>query len=125
MPWNNDEGPWGSGNGSSGKNNNNNPWNNNNNNIDDIIKSAKEKANSLLPGGKKGISLILIAVFAIWMVSGFYTVGPEEQGVVLRFGKYIETTTSGLNYHLPIPIEKVTVVPVTTTRNIEIGFRKG
>ena len=126
MPWNNNEGPWGSGNGSSGNNNNNNnnPWNNNSN-FDDIIKNAKKKASSILPGGKKGISLILIAIFTIWMVSGFYTVGPEEQGVVLRFGKYIETTTSGLNYHLPTPIEKVTVVPVTTTRNIEIGFRKG
>jgi len=129
MPWNNNDGPWGSGNGSSGNNNNNNNnkgsgWNNNNN-LDDIIKNAKEKAGSILPGGKKGISLVLIVIFAIWMVSGFYTVGPEEQGVVLRFGKYIETTTSGLNYHLPTPVEKVTVVPVTTTRNIEIGFRKG
>ena len=55
MPWNsNDDGPWGAG-GSGSSNNggkNNNPWNNNNN-IDDIIKSAKEKANSFLPGGKK------------------------------------------------------------------------
>ena len=128
MPWNsNEEGPWGSGNGSSNNGgsggSNNNPWNNNN--MDNILKNAKDKANALLPGGKKGISLIIIAILAIWMISGFYTVGPEEQGVVLRFGKYIETTTSGLNYHLPTPIEKVTVVPVTTTRNIEIGFRKG
>ena len=51
MPWNsNDDGPWGSG-GSGPSNNgspkNNNPWNNNNN-IDDIIKSAKEKANSFM-----------------------------------------------------------------------------
>jgi len=130
MPWNsNEEGPWGSGkngssnNGGSSGSNNKNPWNNKN--MDDIVKNAKDKVFSFLPGGKKGILLILIAVLAIWMISGFYTVGPEEQGVVLRFGKYIETTSSGLNYHLPTPIEKVTVVAVTTTRNIEIGFRKG
>ncbi len=130
MPWNsNEEGPWGSGkngssnNGGSSGSNNRNPWNNKN--MDDIVKNAKDKVFSFLPGGKKGILLILIAVLAIWMISGFYTVGPEEQGVVLRFGKYIETTSSGLNYHLPTPIEKVIVVPVTTTRNIEIGFRKG
>ena len=113
MPWNsNDDGPWGSGNGSSnnGGSKNNNPWNNNN--MDDIVKSAKDKVSSFLPGGKKGISLIVIAILAIWMVSGFYTVGPEEQGVVFRFGKYVETTSSGLNYHLPTPLEKVTVVPV-------------
>ncbi len=124
MPWNNNDGPWGSGNGSSGSDNKGSGWNNNSN-FDDIIKNAKDKVGSILPGGKKGISLILIVIIAVWMISGFYTVGPEEQGVVLRFGKYIETTTSGLNYHLPTPVEKVTVVPVTTTRNIEIGFRKG
>jgi membrane protease subunit HflK len=90
-----------------------------------LLRMLKIRQALYYPVVKKGISLIVIAILAIWMVSGFYTVGPEEQGVVLRFGKYVETTTSGLNYHLPTPFEKVTVVQVTTTRNIEIGFRKG
>jgi len=129
MPWkDNDESPWGpkgqnGGSGGSGKGGN--PWNNPGSGaFDDIFKNAHSKARSLLPGGKKGFFLIFFIIFAIWIASGFYTVGPEEQGVVLRFGKYIETTQPGLNYHLPVPIEKVSVVAVTTTRNIEVGFRK-
>ena len=134
MPWKDNEGgPWGSKGGASGgpkSNNGGNPWGSSGGgtgggNFDDIIKNAQNKVKSILPGGKKGFILIAIVVFALWMVSGFYTVGPEEQGVVLRFGKYIETSQPGLNYHLPAPIEKVTVVIVTTTRNIEVGFRKG
>ena len=62
---------------------------NNNTNFDDIIKNAKEKAGSLLPGGKRGISLILITVFAIWMVSGFQhqdtlSFNGHYSGVVVR-----------------------------------------
>ena len=130
MPWNdNEDGPWGGpkgNNGGSNPNNGRNQWNNpSGGNIDDIIKNAQNKMKSFLPGGKKGFILIFFIAVSLWLASGFYTVGPEEQGVVLRFGKYIETAQPGLNYHLPIPIEKVSVVAVTTTRNIEVGFRKG
>ena len=40
-------------------------------------------------------------------MSGFYTISPEEQGVVMRFGKYTSISGPGLNYHIPSPIEKV------------------
>ena len=43
----------------------------------------------------------VLALFALWLVSGFYQVSPSEQGVVLRFGKYVDTTDAGLHYHLP------------------------
>ena len=59
----------------------------------------------------------------MWLVSGFYTISPEEQGVVMRFGKYTSISSPGLNYHIPSPIEKVIKVPVTITRSVEIGFR--
>jgi membrane protease subunit HflK len=48
---------------------------------------------------------------------------PDEQGVVLRFGKFINTTQPGLNYHLPYPIENVITPKVTKVNRIDIGFR--
>ena len=52
-----------------------------------------------------------------------YSVGPDEGGGVQRFGEYNRTVGSGLNYHLPFPIETVTTPKVTEVKRIEIGFR--
>ena len=59
----------------------------------------------------------------IWVLSGLYRVLPDEQGVVLRFGKFIKTTQPGLNYHLPFPIERVLTPKVTKVNRIDVGFR--
>ena len=53
----------------------------------------------------------------------FYRVLPDEQGVVLRFGKFTSTTQPGLNYHIPYPIETVLTPKVTKVNRIDIGFR--
>jgi len=52
-----------------------------------------------------------------------YRVLPDEQGVVLRFGKFISTTQPGLNYHIPYPIETVLTPKVTKVNRLDIGFR--
>ncbi|TAK62016.1 FtsH protease activity modulator HflK, partial [Methylobacter sp.] len=46
-------------------------------------------------------------------------------GVETRFGKYVATTQSGLNWHFPAPIEQVNVVDVKQQRYIEVGYRSG
>jgi membrane protease subunit HflK len=66
----------------------------------------------------------VIALVA-WLLSGFYRVEPDEQGVVLRFGKFVGTTNPGLNYHLPYPIETVMTPQVTRVNRIDIGIRTG
>ena len=128
MSWNNQNGPWGSDRGSGG-------WGSGpggplsggppQNPLGDAAKAARKFFQSFIPGGKKFILLGVAVVIGLWLASGFYTVGPQEQGVVLRFGKYVSTTEPGLNYVLPPPIEEAIVVPVTRTRNVEIGFRSG
>ncbi|MBR1915343.1 MAG: FtsH protease activity modulator HflK [Alphaproteobacteria bacterium] len=60
----------------------------------------------------------------LWLGSGFYQLQPSEEGVVLRFGKYVETTSAGLHYHLPYPIEKVIKVNVTQERSINLGVEE-
>lgn len=67
---------------------------------------------------------VVVAIAAlIWLATGFYVVGPGEQGVVLRFGKEVGRTAPGLRYHLPRPIERVEVVNLAVVRRVEVGFR--
>ena len=55
------------------------------------------------------VPAILILIF---VVSTFYTVGPEEIGVVLRLGRYTRSTDPGLHFKIPLGIERVTKVPI-------------
>ena len=95
--------------------------------IDALIRDIQSKINRFLPGGSssggKPIGLILIILAFVWLASGLYRVGPDEQGVVLRFGKFIKTTQPGLHYHIPLPIETVQTPKVTKVNRIDIGFR--
>ena len=95
--------------------------------IDAIIRDIQNKINKFLPGGSKSggkpIGLILIILLFVWLASGLYRVLPDEQGVVLRFGKFIKTTQPGLNYHIPFPVETVETPKVTKVNRMDIGFR--
>jgi len=70
-----------------------------------------------------GILPIFVIALIFWLFTGVYTVGPDEVGVVQRFGKYDRTVQSGLNYHMPFPIETVKTPKVTEVKRIEVGFR--
>lgn len=74
-------------------------------------------------GNGRFLVIILIALAALWIATGFYVVDEGEQALVVRFGKYERTATTGLNYHLPSPIEYVVIEKVETLRKEEIGFR--
>lgn len=62
-------------------------------------------------------------VVLILVLSSFYTVGPEEIGIVLRLGEFVRTTDPGLHMKLPVGIETVTKVPVQRQLKAEFGFR--
>jgi len=95
--------------------------------IDKIIGEFQNKIKNFLPGGNssggRSIGLILLILVFVWLASGLYRVLPDEQGVVIRFGKFIKTTQPGLNYHIPFPIEVVETPKVTKVNRIDIGFR--
>src|SRR3569833_184772 len=74
-------------------------------------------------GGGILLGLLLGALFLVWVASGFYIVDTGQRGVVLRFGKYIETTEPGPRWHLPWPIESREIVNIDQVRTVEIGFR--
>lgn len=69
----------------------------------------------------KGLFLFLSLCLFAWIVGGTYKVQPDEQGVVLRFGKRVDTTEAGLHYHLPYPIETVLLPKVTKINQLQLG----
>jgi len=64
------------------------------------------------------VLVVLIAAF-----TSYYTVAPEEEAVVLRFGRYLTTAAPGLHFKLPFGIDQAIKVPVTEVRKEEFGFR--
>jgi len=77
-----------------------------------------------IPSGPVLIGLIVL-ILAFWLVRGgpAYRIEPDEEGIVLRFGKYNRSTQPGFHFKAPWPIETVEKPQVTLTRRIEFGFR--
>jgi membrane protease subunit HflK len=128
MPWSNQGGgPWGSG-GGGGKG----PWGSGPQqsgptppDLEEFLRRSQDKLRTVLPGnlGGKGLALIVLAAVFIWGLSGFFRVDPDEQGVVLRFGKFVREVPPGLNYHLPYPIESALTPKALRVNKIDIGMR--
>jgi modulator of FtsH protease HflK len=118
------ESPWGAPN-----KNNKQPSSNTPDDMEDLAKKFQDGLKNMFGGSsktpdvKKPITLFIIGAIAVWALSGFYRVDADEQGVVLRFGKYTNMTQPGLNYHLPFPIESVMTPKVSRVNRIDVGFR--
>lgn len=67
--------------------------------------------------------IVLGILILILLVSSIFTIGPEEVGVILRFGRFNRTVDSGLNFKLPFGIETLEKVPVERQLKQEFGFR--
>lgn len=67
--------------------------------------------------------IVLGIVLLIFIFSSFFTIDPEEVGVILRFGKFTRTADPGLNFKLPFGIETLQKVPVERQLKQEFGFR--
>ncbi len=104
--------------------------------LDEMLRQFSRKLNGLFgktggsrpdpeePGaGAFAIAPILGLVAVIWMATGFYIVDQGSRGIVLRFGKHVETTMPGPRWHVPYPIESVTVVNMEQVRTLEVGYR--
>jgi len=61
-------------------------------------------------------------IVALLGFSTFFTVDPEEVGVVVRLGKFVETVEPGLNFKMPL-IDQVELVPVERQLKQEFGYR--
>ncbi len=66
--------------------------------------------------------VIIIVILLILGLGSLFTVGPEEVGVITRFGKFVRQVEPGLNAKVPF-MEQVQKVPVERQQKLEFGFR--
>lgn len=125
--------------------NNRDPWSGNGRDqgppdLDEIIRKLTDKFGGLF-GGKKGgggdrpsggprsgstgVWVIVAIIVVGWLLSGIYIVDEGKRGVVLRFGRYVDTTQPGPHWRLPFPFERHYIVDVEQRRAEEIGYRSG
>ena len=107
--------------------------------LDEILRKLQQKLSGLLGFGRRGdapppgngvgaavgggVAFVLLLIVAVWLASGFYIVDEGRRGVVLRLGKYLETTTPGPRWHIPYPFESAELVNVSQVRTVEVGYR--
>lgn len=121
-PGNDDRGAWGGGGGQRppGGGGNEPP------DIDEMLRRAQANFRSVMPGELNSFSIIgiiLAAVVALWLASGFFIVNPGDNVVIQRFGAWSRTADKeGLGYHFPAPIETAETVKVNELRSMNIGF---
>ena len=100
--------------------------------LDEVFRNLQKKFGSLFGGGKGGrggskmpgsiggmaMGLVIALIVALWSLTGFYKIEEAERGVILRFGQHVDTTSSGLHWHMPFPIEAVEKVNVAERRQL-------
>jgi modulator of FtsH protease HflK len=125
--------PWSSQNGGSGGWKGGGPWGQGPSgggqspDLEELLKRSQDRLKQAMPGG--GLSggflalIILVGAAVVAFYSFTVSVRPDEQGVVLRFGKYDRQLLPGLNFRWPYPIETVYLPQVTRVNRVEIGMR--
>ncbi len=103
-----------------------NPWNrpsSSQSDLDEVLRNLQRRiagifrfggaGNGKPAGSGLGYGGVLVLLAAIWLATGVYGVDAQEKAVILRFGKYVQTTGPGYNWHLPWPIERKIIVNVS------------
>ena len=91
---------------------------------EDLFKDQREKMKKLSKNYGKFLPVVVFIFLVIFALqSSIYSIGPDEVGVVQRFGKYVYTTEPGLHFKLPFGIEKVSPIKVKKIFKEEFGFR--
>ena len=100
-----------------------NPWQDSSGRERDLHEDLAELLKKL-PKGGSAIVYLPVLLIVLWAVfSSFYTVQPEQQAVVKRFGAVVNITDPGLHFKLPFGIDRVQRVASARVLKQEFGFR--
>ena len=121
-PWGGQGGGGGPGNGGGGKE----PPD-----LDEILRRGQDRMRQVMGGGGGGVPRPFLFLIGMLLLAGigfygfFFRVNPDEQGIVLRFGKFDRWEPAGLHFRWPPPIEEVRLPKVTQQRTTEVGAGGG
>ena len=79
-----------------------------------------ERLRTAVPISPKTLLLGVLVITAV--NTSFFTIPAESEGIVLRFGRYIDKVPSGLHSKLPFGIDDVIEVPTQRQQKLEFGF---
>jgi len=89
--------------------------------LEEVLEKVMQQWRGFRGGPIKVLIVVVGALILFWTV--WFTVQPEETGIVQRFGKVVRTAGPGLHFKLPYGIETVRTVPTTRVLKEEFGFR--
>ena len=72
---------------------------------------------------RRVVGVLVVLALAGYAALGIYVVGPDERGVVRRFGKIVRrNVTPGIGYAFPWPIDRVDTPTTTEVRRVTVGL---
>lgn len=91
--------------------------------LDEFLKKSRDRFGGGFPSqsGRPywlyglGIAIVLWLLF-----TSIHRIGPQERGVLTRFGSYVSTMQPGISFSLPAPIDRVQKIDVEEIRTIDI-----
>ena len=86
-----------------------------------IVAEVRQHWRGFRAGPIVGLVALVVVLIVLW--SSWFTVQPEETGVVQRFGKVVRTAGPGLHVKWPVGIERVRLVPTARVLKEEFGYR--
>lgn len=65
----------------------------------------------------------LLPILVIYLLTGVFQVGPDQEAVLLLFGRYERTVGPGIHWYFPRPVGRRIKVKTTKVYRVEVGFR--